>query len=95
MPRINMPWAIVKQPNGLYARFSTISDNFTHLNMSRTGALACAAHYLSKFCPTAEGTVQNAEKRTPEDEYSWEDCVETIHEIHGVDAVDEIAKEVN
>lgn len=29
-----MPSYIVKQPNGLFARFSTVVDDFTHLNYS-------------------------------------------------------------
>jgi hypothetical protein len=34
-----MAWRIVKQPNGLYARFSDIVDNFTHYNMDRNEAI--------------------------------------------------------
>lgn len=34
-----MAWRIVKQPNGLYARFSDIVDHFTHYNMDRETAI--------------------------------------------------------
>ena len=29
-----MPGMICKQPNGLYCRFSTVVDTFTHINMT-------------------------------------------------------------
>lgn len=40
-----MPARIVKQPNGRYARFSTVVDNFTHYNMTREEALDAADGY--------------------------------------------------
>jgi len=36
-----MAWRIVKQPNGLLAKFSDIVDTFTNLNMTEEEALAC------------------------------------------------------
>ena len=35
-----MAWRIVKQPNGLLARFSDIVDDFTHTDMTYEEALA-------------------------------------------------------
>lgn len=34
----NMGWRLVAQPNLLFARFSEIVDEFTHLNMSESEA---------------------------------------------------------
>ena len=34
-----MPWFIVVQPNGRFARFSTVVDAFTHMDMTREEAL--------------------------------------------------------
>jgi hypothetical protein len=33
-----MAWRIVKQPDGLYARFSEVVDAFTHRDMTRSEA---------------------------------------------------------
>ena len=33
-----MGWKIVKQPNGKFARFSDVVDNFTHLDMTEEEA---------------------------------------------------------
>ncbi len=35
-----MPGRIVKQPNGMYARFSTICDHFTDYDLERDMAVA-------------------------------------------------------
>lgn len=39
-----MAWRIIKQPNGRYARFSDVVDNFTHINHDRPGILAVCRH---------------------------------------------------
>lgn len=41
-----MAWRIVKQPNGLYARFSDIVDNFTAMNMTESEAYELCRDYL-------------------------------------------------
>lgn len=41
-----MAWRIVKQPNGLLARFSDIVDDFTHINMTEAEALEVCREYL-------------------------------------------------
>lgn len=40
-----MAWRIVKQPNGLLARFSDIVDNFTDMNMNEEEALEVCREY--------------------------------------------------
>jgi hypothetical protein len=37
-----MPAYFVKQPNGRIARYSSIPDGFTHMNMTRDSAIAVA-----------------------------------------------------
>jgi hypothetical protein len=72
-----MAWRIVKQPNGLYAKWSDIVDNFTHLNMTRERALDLCLDDLGR--KDAPGKIQRAE-----DEPSrWLDCLKTIKLIHG------------
>jgi plasmid maintenance system antidote protein VapI len=34
-----MGWRVIKQPDGKYARFSDVVDNFTDFNLSREGAI--------------------------------------------------------
>ena len=36
-----MAWRIVRQPNGYYARFSEIVDDFTVYDMTRAEAIVC------------------------------------------------------
>lgn len=44
-----MAWRIVKQPNGLLARFSDIIDDFTDMNMTEAEALElCRAYGMSE-----------------------------------------------
>ena len=75
-----MGWRIIKQPDGSYARFSDIVDDFTHLNMTREEAIqACADHDCDRW--GAEGKVQRAEKNPKR----FNQALRTIELIHGAD----------
>lgn len=43
-----MTWRFVKQPNGLYARFSETSNSFTHKDLTRIDALKMARAELGE-----------------------------------------------
>lgn len=43
-----MAWRIIKQPNGLLARFSDIVDDFTHMNMTEAEALEVCREYMGE-----------------------------------------------
>jgi hypothetical protein len=58
-----MPWFIVKQPNGTYARFSSVVDDFTHMNMIREEAVDLCREHLGRL-ETAE-KMQRADDEVP------------------------------
>lgn len=60
-----MPWWILKQPNGTYARFSTVVDDFTHMNMTRDEALDVCRDYLGRR--DADEKVRRADAEEPTD----------------------------
>ena len=83
-----MAWRIVKQPNGLYARFSDVVDNFTDFGMTRDEAIECCID-----CPggmgrdEAEQKVARAEESTASGR--WDEAFRIIKEIHGQEKLDE------
>jgi len=74
-----MAWRIVKQPNGKYARFSDPVDNFTHYAMTREEAV--------QYCQDEIGLKAGETKvlRADEEPGRWQDSLETIEAIHGVE----------
>lgn len=86
-----MPSYFLKQPNGLLARFSTIPDHFTHVNLTETEAFEVAFEDMGRY--EAEQKI----KRALEDAHlgepwsvhdglnRWRDSVETVEECHGAD----------
>jgi hypothetical protein len=96
-----MGWWIVKQPNGLYARFSTVVDDFTHMNM--TGDEAREESRREPGCgrwEADEGVLRadrearlycldDAEVGKPL--ARWRNALDTIRTIHGAARVAERA----
>ena len=72
-----MAWRIVKQPNGLYARFSDVVDDFTHYDMTEEEAVDLCLDYLGR--QDSREKVGRA-KQHPE---RYEDEFETIKIVHG------------
>lgn len=84
-----MGWRIVRQPNGLLARFSDIVDDFTHTDMTADEAMTIcreqlgideAAHKVDAgvrdFVPWTTDVPGSGHDR-------WDDCIESIRLIHG------------
>ena len=84
-----MAWRIVKQPNGLLARFSDIVDDFTHQNMTEAEALEICREYLGivesekkvlagvqDWKPWTNGVLGSGLDR-------WNESIETIKSVHG------------
>ena len=91
-----MAWRIVKQPNGLLARFSDIVDNFTNLNMTETEALECCREYcgineakrkvlagVQDWKPWTNGVMGSGLDR-------WNKSLSTIKFVHGKEAVEHV-----
>jgi imidazolonepropionase-like amidohydrolase len=97
-----MPAFIVKQPNGLLARFSTIVDDFTHYGMTRAEALAVCR--VDMGIADAEAKVARGEaddmegmggdNPSPDGLNRWRDCVNTIRICHGAPAARQRVREI-
>ena len=72
-----MPARAVKQPNGLYARFSTIVDDFTHLNCTRDELWTVFRDEGGVEC--ADGKMLRAD----ENPQRYEEELHTIEVVHG------------
>lgn len=72
-----MPARAVVQPNGLFARFSTIVDNFTHANYTEQELWEVFRDECGVDC--ANGKIQRA-KAEPE---RFEDSISDIKMVHG------------
>jgi hypothetical protein len=84
-----MAWRIVKQPNGRYARFSEVIDNFTDVDMSRADALEmCCDEYMMKL-EDAEKKVQQADDSGRR---RYVESLEVIEMIYGQDVAFEMAR---
>ena len=92
-----MGWRIVKQPDGRLARFSSIVDSFTHVNMSSDEAVnVCIEEGLSEkdAKKKVDSGIRDIKPWTVNIEGSgtdrWKDCLETIIAVHGQKEIDEV-----
>jgi hypothetical protein len=82
-----MAWRIVKQPNGLFARWSDIVDNFTDANASEQEALELCSEKMgkdeahTKVQAAVDDLDQARNKGSGLDR--WNECLNTIKLIHG------------
>ena len=89
-----MAWRIVKQPNGLLARFSDIVDDFTHMNMTEAEAFEVCREYLGveeakrkvlagvqDWKPWTNSVFGDGLSR-------WNDCIASIKNVHGKKAAE-------
>ena len=90
-----MAWRIDKQPNGKFARFSDIVDDFTHLNMTEAEALEVCVMECGER--TAKQKVKNAvEDIKPWTNLPgsgtdrWEYDIQKVHNVHGAERVHEV-----
>lgn len=86
-----MKWRIIKQPNGKYARFSFLSNNFTHMNMSKAKVKTICNYYtdiktVMSLIKAADSPVYNYSY------YSWDSCINTMSISHGAKEIKKIKK---
>lgn len=96
-----MPARIVKQPNGLWARFSTVVDSFTHMNMNDKEARE--ALVAGPFKRTSKEEVEKSMERAARDDVDgkaqkddglnrWRDSLVDIEHQHGKKEVERFIK---
>jgi hypothetical protein len=90
-----MQWRVVRQKNGKYARFSSISNNFTHMNMSNLEAYEICRHYVN--AKKAKEMVKASEDMHMShdlyyDYYNWDLCIDIIDISHGAKELARIKK---
>ena len=78
---VDMAWRIVKQPNGLLARFSEVVDNFTHANLTVAEAMELCVEDMSVAAATQK--VQ----RGIDSDSRWTEAIGIIRRVHGEDEV--------
>lgn len=86
-----MGWRIVRQPNGNYARFSEVVDNFTHTDMDREGAVDMCRIQFQLSAAEAEVKVRNAETNLGR----WAECMEIIRNVHGEEEAERVLLEID
>lgn len=90
-----MGWKIVKQPDGLFCRFSSVVDNITHCNMTKDDALEVCTEYMGKHEAPAKvqagiddllpyNTIKKGDGSA-----RWNDIIETIEGVHGKEGLQE------
>ena len=96
-----MAWRIVKQPNGLLARFSDVVDDFTDGNMNEREAYRLCRGELgidaSKRKVRAGIEDHLPYTCTPSEDglYRWRESIETVRSIHGEERARETVLALN
>lgn len=98
-----MAWRIVKQPNGLLARFSEVVDDFTHYDMTEAEAVEVCQEDMGRA--DAEAKVRRGindephpfmnERDATDGLGRFRDAIETIRTIHGDELADERLRELS
>ena len=84
-----MPQFVVIQPNGKYAVFSTVVDNFIYYDASREGlAIVLMEDRMEVIKREIERGLQRGEQTSGR----FEECLETIKEVHGKSVADEVRR---
>ncbi len=77
-----MPAYFVMQPDGRFARFSTVVDDFTDLNMSEEECIQLVVEDAIARAKKEATTSITSAKTHPE---KWAGCLLTVENIHGKD----------
>lgn len=83
-----MGWRIVKQPNGLFARFSEIVDDFTDFDMNEEGVIELCKTEYHMDNKGSQGKLQ----RAIDNPQRWDEAIKTIEAIHDIDVANERRK---
>ena len=75
-----MGWRIIKQPNGLFARFSEIVDDFTDYDMTEKDVIELCKMSYNMDDIGSQGKLQ----RAIDNPQRWQEALEIIEAVHGV-----------
>lgn len=75
---------VVRQPNGLYAVFSSIVDDFVVLDCTPAEVVSYFQNEARRQArKDAREAIQRADDRQDGDRRTWDDCLGTIRAVHG------------
>lgn len=83
-----MAWRFVRQPNGLYGRFSEVVDHFIHANMTFEQAYSYALE-----CDMTPLEAEQKVKRADEEPNRYQEAIETISRQHGVSVAEQFVRD--
>jgi hypothetical protein len=79
---LSMAWRIVRQPNGLYARFSDIVSTFTHMGLARTAAVELCMKESFDEDDFDEEAAQKKVRSADNDLILRVEGVDVVHEVN-------------
>ena len=80
-----MGWRIIKQPNGFFARFSEIVDDFTDYDMTEEDVIELCKTSYDMDDIGSQGKLQ----RAIDNPQRWDDAIKIIEAIHGANIANE------
>lgn len=86
-----MAWRFVQQPNGLFARFSEIVDNFVAANLTKEQAIRSCIIENNMSQWDAEAKVERAIQAGIE---RWHEAINTIVAVHSRKEADQVVLEM-
>ena len=94
-----MAWRIDKQPNGKFARFSDIVDDFTHLDMTEEEALLvcrenCGIETAKQKVKNAVDDIKPWTNIPGNGTERWEYDMDKVLRVHGADRSHEIYRTI-
>lgn len=87
-----MIWHAVRQPDGRFARFSDVVDDFTHINYDEAEFITLIAHDVGD--EHAKRIVANTKAVSLDGDDGWDAALMIIEAIHGKARVDEVLADV-
>lgn len=81
---------IIRQPDGRYCLFSSVTDNVTYFNLTRAELINIYTNKLKDDLNTLIDKIDNKEKVYAQDTMNYTDMIKEIEEIHGIEEADKV-----
>ena len=90
-----MSLRVIKQPDGLYAVYETVIDDFVAVNLNaRDTQKYLTDEYVSRAKRDAKSDAERMMKRADQKPEEWAKKLAFIRESHGQSAIDELMKDM-